>query len=401
MLIASVLWGVATPTHPALASRPRAGESASGDDQPAVKAKVRELIAAADKAFSEARYAEAAKSYVDAHALLEASNLVARPELLFNAGLAYERIDACDRVAQLFARYLADKPEAATADLEYRLKRARDCAPEVEVRSTPPGALLSIDSEARGATPARLNIRAGAHVLRLTLEGYLPLDVPFSVEPRRPLALNHDLVPVARAGHLAIDAPPGTVVSIDGVRVAGGPPPGAREIAPGTHQVSISRPGCTPREVQVDVTAGVEPTMLDANLDCPAATASVARPPPSGAPGPPGAAIGVLPPAGVGVWAAAAVGAAGALTGTTLAILSHAAVNRRDAEIAKGEQAASDRYVRQQQNKARGLAIGADVAFGVAAAGLIAAGVLYLMDLPDNPADLSSETLTGSAAFRW
>src|SRR5262249_29738636 len=156
------------PVRPAdAAPPPKPGSIELKED---AKARIRDLIAKADKAFAAARYEEAARAYLEAHGLIEHFKLGKSPELLFNAGLSFERIEACDRVAELFARYLAEKPGASTADLRYRLKKARDCAPEVDVKSNPPKALVEIDNDPRGITPAKLNLRAGAHTLRLTLD---------------------------------------------------------------------------------------------------------------------------------------------------------------------------------------------------------------------------------------
>src|SRR5205823_741253 len=102
--------------------------------------------------------------------------LGSKPELLFNAGLSFERLDACDRVAELYARYLALKPQAASADLTYRLNKARECAPEVAVKSDPPKALVTVDGDPRGVTPVKLNLKTGTHTVRLTLEEHEPFE---------------------------------------------------------------------------------------------------------------------------------------------------------------------------------------------------------------------------------
>jgi hypothetical protein len=49
-------------------------------------------------------------------------------------------------------------------------------APEIEIRSAPPGAAITVDGTPSGTTPARLRLRAGERALRLVLAGHLPFE---------------------------------------------------------------------------------------------------------------------------------------------------------------------------------------------------------------------------------
>lgn len=151
------------------------------------------MVERAEAAFSAARYGEAAQLFLDAHRIAEQHGLGAKPELLFNAGLAFERIDACDRVADLFTRYLEAKPSARTADLEFRLSRAKECAPEVSVASDPLGAEVSVDGTVRGRTPILLRLKTGTHTVKIELTGFKAQQRTINVEARKPTTINERL----------------------------------------------------------------------------------------------------------------------------------------------------------------------------------------------------------------
>jgi PEGA domain-containing protein len=399
------------------------------------KVRIRELITKADKAFGAARYEDSARAYLEAHDLIEHYKLGKSPELLFNAGLSFERIEACDRVAELFARYLAEKPEAATADLRYRLKRARDCAPEVDVKSNPPKAIVEIDGDPRGITPAKLHLRSGAHTLRLTLDGHEPLEASFNVRLHRPMALSYKLKTSARGGRIALDLGPGVSLSIDGARASEGPFHGYKELALGSHQVLIEKEGCRPKNLQIKVPGDAEPITVDANLECKTVSAaadtgaiaphsesagggevaakeptppapSLAETSPAPAPGVDTSQQAVAPIERSGgppalAWVFGGVGVASLAAGIILAVISHDHVTKRDHELMVAESTRMDSVVRSEQDAAFTTAVGAHVGFGVAAVAFIGAGIVWALDGGDGSTEVSIAPSGASVRVQW
>ena len=74
----------------------------------------------------------------------------------------------------------------------------------VAVESTPPGAKVFIDGEAKGVTPLMLTLDVAPHRVYLTLEGYQPLDEMRNVELAAPATWSFQLQPTA----VAIAEPP-------------------------------------------------------------------------------------------------------------------------------------------------------------------------------------------------
>lgn len=168
------------------------------------KAEARERIASAAEAFSSGRYDESARSYLEAYEILRAHDLETQPEILFNAGLAYDEMGACDRAVVLFERFLEVKPDVVRVDaFVSRLERARMCAPSVDVDTSPPGATLIIDGEVRGVTPLSVHLKPGHHTYGLELSGYDPVQAEFALDPGVPRDLRHEL---KRSGPLLIES---------------------------------------------------------------------------------------------------------------------------------------------------------------------------------------------------
>jgi hypothetical protein len=312
----------------------------SGAETSDAKEKARSLVAKGNRAFKRADYEEAAEAFLGAFGIIEANRLTPKPDLLYNAGLAYERLDRCDRVAELYEKFLTEKPEAATPDLEYRLEKARACAPEIEISTDPGGAKVIIDGVERGISPLSLRVRSGEHRLHLALAGYASLEETIDVDPKGNRAFMRVLESAgdrARAETPAINASPEPRPSQPGA-----PPP----IAP----PSVHTPAVPPR-----------PGTLTAPIG-PEAPSSSLRP---------------------WAWVTGGTGVAALGTGVILAVLTQNAIDRRDAEIAKGTDQANDRYVRDQQNQAASLAVARDVTLGVGAASVVTSAVLFLLAAKD------------------
>jgi formylglycine-generating enzyme required for sulfatase activity len=113
---------------------------------------------------------------------------------------------------------------------------------EVTVESTPTGATILVDGEARGTTPANLAVDAGAHRLTLALAGYETFERPLRAEA----GVAQVLPPIALAvadGKLRVRSEPaGASVTVDGVYR--GLTPLSIDVEPGrARTVRLSRAG--------------------------------------------------------------------------------------------------------------------------------------------------------------
>lgn len=107
---------------------------------------------------------------------LAAWKLVQHPNLAINIGRTYEKLDELDK-AMAFCRRALESPQlpprteqAATACVNRIRPKISD--PILEVRSTPEGADVRIDGQAKGKTPWRGEIPIGKHQVDVTLKGF-------------------------------------------------------------------------------------------------------------------------------------------------------------------------------------------------------------------------------------
>jgi hypothetical protein len=342
------------------------------------KARARALIAKADKAYEASRYLEAAEAYLEAQALLEKEKLGSKPELYYNAGLAFERAGQCDRTVELFERFLKLRPDRASDDLYARLEKAKNCAPQVVVQSEPVGAEVTIDGAARGKTPVTIHLRSGAHTIVAAAEGYEKHERAFAVEPGKPVALSLKLEPLVKSGRISFDVATQALISIDGEHIAKGPYRGIRVVSAGPHKVMILEPGCRGLEITVDVPAGGEPMAINSPALCL---------PPDGPPGEEKKTTELVTkapvledtgPSNTGLWISGGVAVAAVVAGTVFTVLSNGAASDRDTMLEQPEDMRDGQAIRRLDNRAFTHSIGAGISFSTAAIGAAVAAVLAL-----------------------
>lgn len=191
---------VSAPSRPAPAEGgerapdppPRARAGARSD---AARREARALIERAIRAYRAGKLVDAGELYLEAHRVVADGGLTEKPELLYNAALAFDEAGLCDRAAELYDRFLLARPEALQNEraLARRVQDARACAPEVRVESAPPGASVSIDGAPRGTAPVLLRLRAGRHQLALVLAGHEGAEETFVVQAGQPLRVERAL----------------------------------------------------------------------------------------------------------------------------------------------------------------------------------------------------------------
>jgi hypothetical protein len=133
--------------------------------------------------------------------------------------------------------------------------------PIVSLRSTPPGARVSIDGTPVGVTPLDMPLPAGKHTATLEVEGRDPVtrefDLGSSNTPDRPLVVDIAFNEQVAGGFLEIEIDrPGAEVIVDGAKVGVAPLSAPIPLAPGAHRLEVRDPAGGTHEETVIVTAG-------------------------------------------------------------------------------------------------------------------------------------------------
>jgi serine/threonine-protein kinase len=179
------------------------------------------------------------------------------------------------------ARRAATPPPAAERTMSEPPKTTPAARPAATtgvamIKSSPTGALVTIDGHPRGTTPATVReLSLGSHTLQVARPGYVPSSQSFALTEAQPSReLSVELQPAiesqgrstARAGTIFVDTrPPGASVVIDG-KSAGVTPVRVGSITPGSHAVRIELAGYRTIATSVDVKAGIE-TPLKVTLE--------------------------------------------------------------------------------------------------------------------------------------
>ena len=169
-------------------------------------------------------------------------------------------------------------PEPAVA------KPAAVAVGRILVRSTPPGAAVTIDGQAAGSTPTtRRELEAGTHVVRVSREGYAAeqrrvtitsarpsqsLTIAMARERRAAQAAPSPAAPTSgrvSAGLLVDSRPPGASVFVDN-RLVGTTPLTLSTVSAGEHAVRLERDGYRQWTSSVHAVAG-EQNRVTASLE--------------------------------------------------------------------------------------------------------------------------------------
>ena len=172
---------------------------------------------------------------------------------------------------------VADPPVASSPPSTVVPPTAAEAPPvisgRVSVRTTPPGALVTLDGSARGAAPVSIeDVSTGVHRLRVTAPGHVPDEREITVSSAAPTTtVNIALTPLAAvnapdrdatgalgAGSLQVlSRPAGATVSVDDV-VVGVTPLEVGDVTLGTRHVRIELPGYRPWITEVDVSRSAQ-----------------------------------------------------------------------------------------------------------------------------------------------
>lgn len=150
----------------------------------------------------------------------------------------------------------------------------------LKVESKPAGAQVTIDGEAKGATPLSVPIAAGAHVLEIAAGGE-PRVIPITVNGGETLAQYIELGATPSLGRMSVQSSPaGATVLLDG-QPRGTTPIELPDVTAGDHELVLDLNGQRVRQV-ITVAAGATATV---NLPmAPGAGASTTADPPAPVP---------------------------------------------------------------------------------------------------------------------
>lgn len=135
-------------------------------------------------------------------------------------------------------------------------------AGSLRVLTQPANAEISVDGEARGASPATIeDLAPGSHIVEATLEGHRAASTRVTIEPGRRETVQLTLERVSIVGRLRVTSDvAGAQVLLDG-RPLGTAPVTEDGVPVGSHQVVVRAPGHADWQQQIQITGGTEVTV--------------------------------------------------------------------------------------------------------------------------------------------
>ncbi|HYM12455.1 MAG TPA: protein kinase [Bryobacterales bacterium] len=146
-----------------------------------------------------------------------------------------------------------------------RIKRgAAPAGIAVEVRTTPPGATIRVNNEARGTSNLKITLAPGAYQLEAQLDGYQPAVSSINPAPDSPVSLDLTLQPLPQSVRVLTDLEAGKV-SLDG-QASGEVEDGQftlENVSPGKHTLQVTA-GREQASIPFEVTPGTAPVITGA-----------------------------------------------------------------------------------------------------------------------------------------
>jgi len=161
------------------------------------------------------------------------------------------------KITRLSERSSVGQVEEKTVDIRpgYFVEISSIREGELEIKSEPSGARVSVDGKEAGKTPLALSkIKPGSHRIRVAAEGYEPYEEQVGVSEGERKEILASLKKVA--GHLVVRTEPsGAAISMDGKPVGVEPYEG-KDLTPGKHKIKVVKEGYETWEREQTVEAG-------------------------------------------------------------------------------------------------------------------------------------------------
>jgi hypothetical protein len=157
----------------------------------------------AERAYREARYADAASSFI------AADRIQPSPAIQLALGKTYEQMNDASRALAAYREYFARSPRAPDrSQVQSRVavlaaQLAEKGVQQISVSSVPAGATVIIDTKPLGSTPIYVDLPPGAHHLEYHLQNYESAALDFELSPQQPLNVMTTLVPKTANGAVA------------------------------------------------------------------------------------------------------------------------------------------------------------------------------------------------------
>jgi hypothetical protein len=146
-----------------------------------------------------------------------------------NAAVCLRELGRYDEALDMLEALLREFP-GSPADVRLvatEIERLRPRVGSIDVRVVEPGATVLVDGRVRGETPmsAPLRVKAGAHVVRLYKDGFVPFEKQFDVAGESSARVVGELTPLTRFGRLRVVERSGRAlpVIVDGITVGASP----------------------------------------------------------------------------------------------------------------------------------------------------------------------------------
>ena len=131
----------------------------------------------------------------------------------------------------------------------------------LSLQTNPPGVNVFVDGVARGNTPMRISLDAGAHIVELRGRG-VPRVIPVTVTAGAEASQYLELPETPSSGSLLVQSDPaGARVTVDGVE-HGVAPVSVADLTPGDHDVVLQADGGPAVRQRVVIQAGVTSSVL-------------------------------------------------------------------------------------------------------------------------------------------
>jgi tetratricopeptide (TPR) repeat protein len=212
-------------------------------------------------AFDQGRVLFEHGDYLTAHAKFrQAHELSGDVRLVWNMAACSSKQKRYARAIAEAERYLAEGRGVLSAEQQERarafLAEMRTLVVEATLVVAPDGASVTIDGDLLAPAEGRLTklLELGAHDLRITKGGFVPLAQTLTVTETGKATFAFALEAVRRTGRIVIETDREATIAIDGVTVARGYFEG--ELEPGAHAVRISRDGQDPYDVTAQIAPG-------------------------------------------------------------------------------------------------------------------------------------------------
>jgi hypothetical protein len=236
----------APPAAPAPAARPPLGDSLTGSAKTAYDLATR-LLSEGNAAGALAQYDAAYQQSSDAR-------------LLFDMAICARDMHRYARMLALLERYEreagAELSVSSRQEIDAAIEAIRPRVGALRIAVNEPGAAVSIDGEAFGATPldAPAMLDAGKHVLSIKKEGFVELVPTIEVAGGGEVSMAFVLVRAVRPAHLDVVAETGALLLVDGRAV--GSERFDASVPPGPHELRATAPGKKRYELRFDLADG-------------------------------------------------------------------------------------------------------------------------------------------------